>query len=376
MNRLLPRPWTLLLVLLAAVSFLTLAPTVRADDPVVDPPPAATPSPWPEPPAGSGGLRAFLPNPKAWAADVFNATLVALLQKLADALHSVVNGVLGSSLNFITQTPPSGSYASPTVQALWGVTRAIANAALVLIALWSGFNLIARDSLGAPYHDLLELLPRLALNALLVNTSLTWGQLAIDANNALCKAIGGATLPAWERADLASQVLADLVAAVIYLVTSLLLLLQTLARLALIDILLVAAPLALLCWALPQTQGWARLWSSTFVGAVFTQFLQVLALKLGASLLTELTPMALDSALLSLFVGVAVMALTLKIPGLMRHHLGDGMGFVRYVVYRRAAGALEGAAITHSARSERVSTGSASRAATSSAAPRARGGSA
>ena len=368
----LPRPARVLLVLLATVSLLALATPARADDPVVDPPTAATPAPWPEPPASSGGLLPFLLNPKEWAADVFNATLVALLQKIADALHRVVDGVLGSSLNFITQTPPSGSYASPTVQALWGVTRAIANAALVLIALWSGFNLIARDSLGAPYHDLLELLPRLALNALLVNTSLTWGQLAIDANNALCQAIGGATLPAWERADLGSQVLADLVAAVIYLVTSLLLLLQTLARLALIDILLVAAPLALLCWALPQTQGWTRLWSSTFLAAVFTQFVQVLALKLGGSLLTELTPIALDSALLSLFLGVAVMALTLKIPGLMRHHLGDGMGFVRYVVYRRAAGALEGAATTHTSRSASVSTSSKS----SAAAPRARGGSA
>ncbi|MCW5881631.1 MAG: hypothetical protein KIS91_11910 [Anaerolineae bacterium] len=376
MTRLIPRPWRLVLVLLAAVSLVALATPVRADDPVVDPPSAPTPSPWPEPPAGSRGLLPFLPNPKEWAADVFNATLVALLQKIADALHSVVNGVLGSSLNFITQTPPAGSYASPTVQALWGVTRAIANAALVLITLWSGFNLIARDSLGAPYHDLLEMLPRLALNALLVNTSLTWGQLAIDANNALCKAIGGATLPAWERADLASQVLADLVAAVIYLVASLLLLLQTLARLALIDILLVAAPLALLCWALPQTQGWARLWSSTFVGAVFTQFLQVLALKLGGSLLTELTPMALDSALLSLFLGVAVMALTLKIPGLMRYHLGDGMGFVRYVVYRRAASTLEGVSTTHTARSESVSTRNTSSGGTSPAAPRTRGGSA
>ena len=54
-----------------------------------------------------------------------------------------------------------------------------------------------------------------------------------------------------------------------------------LMRLALIDVLLVAAPLGLLCWVLPQTQGWARLWSSTFFTAVFTQFVQVLALKLG-----------------------------------------------------------------------------------------------
>ncbi len=335
----------LLVMTLASSSLLALPQPAYADEPVTDPSPTLTPTPG-EPPARSGGFLPFLADPKEWAADVFNATLVSLLQKLADALHGVVNGVLGSSLNFITQTPPAGSYASPTVHALWGVTRLIANAALVLIALWGGFNLMARESLAAPYHEMVELVPRLALGALLVNTSLTWGQLAIDANNALCSAVGGASLPAWERANLASRVLVDLVAAVIYLVTSLLLLLQTLGRLALIDILLVAAPLALLCWILPQTQGWARLWSSTFFGAIFTQFAQVLALKLGGSLLTELTPMAVDSALLTLFLGVAVMALTLKIPGLMRHHLGDGMGFVRYVVYRRGAQALDSPSAT------------------------------
>ena len=330
----------LLVMALTGFSLLAVPQPAYADDPVPDPPPTVTPAPA-EPPSRSGGLLPFLPDPKEWAADVFNATLVSLLQKLADALHGVVNGVLGSSLNFITQTPPAGSYASPTVQSLWGITRTLANAALVLVALWGGFNLMARESLGAPYHEMVELVPRLTLGALLVNTSLTWGQLAIDANNALCSAVGGAALPAWERADLASRVLVDLVAAVIYLVTSLLLLLQTLGRLALIDILLVAPPLALLCWILPQTQGWARLWSSTFFGAVFTQFAQVLALKLGGSLLTELTPMTMDATLLTLFLGVAVMALTLKIPGLMRHHLGDGMGFVRYVVYRRGAQALD-----------------------------------
>ncbi len=69
----------------------------------------------------------------------------------------------------------------------------------------------------------------------------------------------------------------------------------------------------------------------------------MLTLKLGASLLTELTPMAPDSALLAIFLGVAVLALTLKVPALMRHHLDDGLGFVRYMVYRRGARAIEGA---------------------------------
>src|SRR5262249_41222278 len=115
-----------------------------------------------------------------------------------------------------------------------------------------------------------------------------------------------------------------------------------LMRLALIDVLLVIAPLGLLCWVLPQTQGWARLWSSTFFATVFTQFVQVVALKLGGSLLTELTPIVPDAALLAVFLGVAVLVLTMKIPGLMRNHLGDGMGFVRYVAYRQAARSLEG----------------------------------
>jgi hypothetical protein len=288
-----------------------------------------------------GSLVGFLPDPKQWAADVFNQVLVTLLRGISDALRRVVGGVLGSALNFITQTPPAGSYASPTVQTLWGVVRGIANAALVLVAMWGGFNLLAREHLGSPYHDAMELFPRLALGALLANTSLAWAQLAIDLNNALCSAIGEASLPAWERADAGTQQLVDVLAILIYLVTSLLLLLQMLMRLALIDVLLVVAPLGLLCWVLPQTQGWARLWSATFFTAVFTQFVQVLALKLGGSLLTELTPMAPDAALLALFLGVAMLALTLKIPGLLRVHLGDGLSFARYYVYRQGARALE-----------------------------------
>ena len=133
----------------------------------------------------------------------------------------------------------------------------------------------------------------------------------------------------------------DVIAALIYLVTSLLLLLQMLMRLALLDVLIVVAPLALLCWTLPQTQGWSRLWSNTFVATVFTQFVQVLTLKLGGSLLTELAPMAPSAAILALFLGTAVLALTLKVPGLMRSHVGDGLGFARYYAYRQAAHGVE-----------------------------------
>jgi hypothetical protein len=89
-----------------------------------------------------------------------------------------------------------------------------------------------------------------------VNTSLAWGQVAIDANNGLCLLLGQAALPAWERANTATQLVVDVIALVAYLAAGLLLLLRMLMRLALLDVLLVASPLALLCWVLPQTQGW------------------------------------------------------------------------------------------------------------------------
>src|SRR5262249_27848453 len=134
----------------------------------------------------------------------------------------------------------------------------------------------------------------------------------------------------------------DLIAALVYLATGLMLLLQMLTRLALVDVLIVLGPLALACWVLPQTEGWAHAWTRALVATVFAQFAQVLTLKLGASLLTELQPMAADAAVLALFLGVAVMALTLKVPGLLRADVPSSLGFVRYQAYRTASAALNG----------------------------------
>jgi hypothetical protein len=316
----------------------------RPPSPTTVPTPVSTPSPTGTSPSHpSGGPFGFLnpgnwlPDPKQWAADVFSQVLVTFLQSIAGGLRSLVNGVMGSNLNFITRTPPAGTYNSPTVHTLWNVVRGIADAALVVVAMMVGFNVMTRQHLGSPYHEAMEAVPRLIVGTLLVNTSMSWGQLVIDLNNAFCGALGQTALPAWQHADTITQALVNVIATLLYLVISLLLLIQMLMRLALVDVLLVTAPIGLLCWVLPQTHSWARLWSSSFFAAVFTQFVQVVCLKLGGSLATDLTPMTADSALLSVFLGIAVLALTLKIPGLMRQHTGDGLGFVRYFAYQQAA---------------------------------------
>ena len=295
--------------------------------------------------SGSGGILAWIApslGEPSWMASAFAYTIGTWLRDLNADFGNELKRFCCDSLNFVTRTPPDLSYASPTVTGLWRVSRAIANAALALVVLWGGFNVVARTHLGSPYHAAMELFPRLALGALLANTSLLWGQLAIDANNGLSQALGQATLPAWDGAASWDRAVIGLLVGLVYLVMGLVLLLQQLARLALVDVLLVLAPLGLLCWVLPQTQSWAHLWSQTFVAAVFTQFVQAVTLKVGSSLIADFSPATADATIISLFLGIAVLALTLKIPSLMRGGSGGGPGIAGYLLLGRAGRALRG----------------------------------
>jgi hypothetical protein len=95
-----------------------------------------------------------------------------------------------------------------------------------------------------------------------------------------------------------------------------------LVRLALLFLLIVLAPLGLLCFGLPQTQGYGRLWTSTFTVTLFVQFFQVVTLALGGMLIssTESTGLlSLDTGIVSLLVSTAVIYLVLSIPGMIRN---------------------------------------------------------
>jgi hypothetical protein len=135
------------------------------------------------------------------------------------------------------------------------------------------------------------------------NTAFWWVQFAIDVNNAMAASVGDATPPNWNSLNGAHQALTDIVLGLIYVIAGLLLFIQMLMRLAWIDRLLVAAPVAAACWVLPQTQGWAQSWNQHFTGAVFTQFVQVVALKLGGMLLVAVVRLEPDVTWLSFLVG-------------------------------------------------------------------------
>jgi Conjugal transfer protein TrbL len=307
-------------------------------------------------PVGPLGPEQFFTDPARWVTSVFNGALIGLGRSTTDELVGFLDWLLGGG-NIINQTPPRLSYDSEVVRRLSGTLRTVANSGLAVVAVWSGLQLIVQPHLRAPYHGALELLPRLLVGGVLVNTSLDWGRLAIDVNNRLCAALGTASMPGWSTVLGASSggVLLNVIAIAIYLFMGLLLLAQMLMRLALVDALLIVAPIALLCWVLPQSQAWARLWFSTFFGTVFVQFLQVVVLQLGTELMQSLATLMPSAAanptsggrewLASLLLGVAVLQLARKVPRLMPGYPsagGDGWGSLRALAARQVMSVLVG----------------------------------
>jgi hypothetical protein len=290
-----------------------------------------------QPPPPGTGLNDLVANPGDWATAMFNAALLGLGRSTTADVVGFMGWLLGNG-NVISQTPPGLSYNSEIVGRLWGSLRTVANAGLAVVTVWGGVNRMVNPHIRAPYDGALELVPRLVLSGILINTSLDWGHFVVDLNNALCQQLGTTSIPAWSSVQqlAAGPPLLNLIAIAFYLVMGLLLLGQLLMRLAVVDTLLIIAPLALLCWVLPQTYGWARLWFSTFFATVFVQSIQVLVLQIGSDLIQQL-PALLPSGgsgpiqdgrvwLMTLLFGVAVLQLARTVPRLMPGYPGGRGG--------------------------------------------------
>ena len=127
-------------------------------------------------------------DPKDWAGDILNAILTMIGKALIEAFRGFTDWALGvsdSSLNFVTRTPAAGTYESPTVLSLWDFSRALVNVSLAAIVMWGGFNIMVKEHTRSPYHEAMELLPRVILAALAANLTLEFAKFLIDLNNAL-----------------------------------------------------------------------------------------------------------------------------------------------------------------------------------------------
>lgn len=334
-----------------------LSPSIAlADGPLATSPP---PTPTPSAPSGPPVINLTFQWDFAVIGEAVQKALQDVFGGIAEGIEQhVFTPITQSSLNFLTQTPPAGTYANATVISLWSYTRAVASLGFVLVLVSSGYAIMLGHATGTPFADALGRLRDAALGLLLANTSLWWAALAIDLGNSLVGGIGAVSIPDVAAKGFAGSALETILLGIVYLVMGILLVLQLLMRLALLDVLLIVAPLAVLVGVLPLGRPWARLWTDLFVSTLLTQFLQILVLRLGTGLLTQLVPTLADS-LLTFLAGIAVLWLVLKVPGMLN------------VGLHRAGGSrtLLGTALTDRAVSRVLTTGHAAGAAATAGGP-------
>ena len=207
--------------------------------------------------------------------------------------------------DILTGTPPDLTYLHPLVRQAWTVVWAVASGALVVILGWMGLSLIMQH-LGRQQAGWRELIPRLVLGLVAAASSLWWCALVIDVAHAVSGFIAAemnvnpgdllrAPLNTFLTAVQAGSVGMAQLLALLYLVYGffvLYVIVQMVLRLALIDILLALAPIALGLWILPHTAGWGRHWLRLFMTTVFQQAVQLIALALGFGFLNEFADIA------------------------------------------------------------------------------------
>ena len=203
--------------------------------------------------------------------------------------------------DILTGTPPELTYLHPMVREAWTVVWGITSGALIIILGWMGLSLIMQNLLGQTNTGWREAVPRLVLGLVAAATSYWWCALVIDVAHAVSKYIAAeldvspgdllrAPMDTFLRTVEAGSVGMAQLLALLYVVYGffvLYVLVQMVLRLALIDILLALAPIALGLWILPHTAGWGRHWLKLFLTTVFQQSVQLIALALGFGFLRE-----------------------------------------------------------------------------------------
>jgi hypothetical protein len=275
-----------------AVAGVLMAATARADVRAGRPPvtapasarlasstPAPPRSPATSPPASARGLQlasALRPSqPGCGFFDVachVSSAITGWFKNLVTSAINPVFGLLGKSLLATPQLDQTGE-----VQSLWTGSLVVANACIALLVVAGGLTLMGYQSVQTSY-TVKDIAPRMVVGVVLANVSLLLAGKAIGFANGLSSALlspgvnpsqAARTLSAaiTHAIDPSNAVMFVILVAIGAVVLGLILALIYVVRIMLTILLIGAAPLALVCHALPQTEGLAKLWWRAFTGA-------------------------------------------------------------------------------------------------------------
>jgi hypothetical protein len=277
--------------------------------------------------AGSGGCGFF---------DVTCHVTSAIDGWFRKVVTSALNPVLDLLGRTVLATP---DVTGGKVGDLWGITAGIANALVVLLVLAGGALVMSHETLQTRYAAK-DLAPRIVVAVIAANASLALVGLAIPAVNALSQSLlGGGVNPTDATAAMRQLVVTPLGAGGIFLVLlglvaavlAVVLLATYVIRVALLVLLVAAAPLALVCHALPQTEGTARLWWRATAGLFAIQLGQSLVLI--CALKVFFTPdgagtlgLSASGGLVDLLVAICLLWVLVRIPTWVSRAVFAGSG--------------------------------------------------
>ncbi|MFR9773596.1 hypothetical protein [Nocardia asiatica] len=319
----------------------------------VTPPPATPASPTPGVPDSTVPTPA---TPGAGAGECGVSNISGCVAKAIDGffqrlVDSALNPLLDLLSRTLLTTPEPGEL--PQVGALWSQSWQLVAAMYVLVVMAAGVLLMVRETLQTRW-SIRELAPRLAVGFIAGAMSMVIATTAIGFANALAQALAGHGVDSDSAAAALTELTATggtqsgvfaLLLMVALMVMLVVLLVAYVVRVAVTVLLIVAAPLALMCHGLPGTEAVARWWWHSFAACLAIQVVQ--SLTLVTVLRVFLTPGGWEffgpnaDGIVDLIVALALMGVLIKTPFWLLSVLkiGHGRSLVgsiarSYVVYK------------------------------------------
>lgn len=240
---------------------------------------------------------------------------------------AILDALQANPLNVLTNTPPQLTYSNEVVLRLQDVTFAAAIAALALIVVWAGLQVIVRSTMAGPSFE--ELVGRLVIGVAMLAAVRVGTGWTLEGMNRLSDAMVGARVT-WTGLNVTVDLLdggGGLLLTIVTVLGALWLYITMWGRIVLIDILLVFAPLAVVCWVLPQTRGWFSLWVRNFFGWALVGPAVTLVLVIGLTISSSLGVGDTPSRLSALIVSMAVFIVgATKVPPMVVSGWGQSIG--------------------------------------------------
>lgn len=288
----------------------------------------------------------------------------------SDLLSGFVDGVYEVVIENLVEVKPIATDAKSPMHVVWRYVRDITNSIFIIMILIVIFSHLT--GVGINNYHIKHILPRLVLGAIIINLSFILCIIAVDVSNILGSSlnqtfskvisdafgnikgvdvsigdvvaaiVGGGSLTIGATA-IAIAVTSSSWPAVFFILLTLLLgcalsliaAIVTLAtRQALIYLLVMVAPLAIVCYLLPNTETWFKRWRSTFISMLI--FYPMFAVLFGACRLAGTVILVSATSPLAVILAIAIKVLPLVLAIPMLRMSGTLPGRVSDFLHNRA----------------------------------------